>query len=97
MWYIGWIVQVLTVTPFILVKTVRRLEQHLGEHSTQKHSALLRHSRETGHIIAYDTPSILATDTTELRLYIKETFKIREFAANQSLNGNVGSLELQLW
>ena len=48
-------------------------------------------------MIAYDSPSVLATDTTEVRLYIKETFKIREFAANQSLNGNVGSLELQLW
>ena len=81
---------------FYIGKTIRRLEQRLHEHSTDSHSALLRHSTETGHHINYQNPQTLAFDTNELRLYIKETFKISELSAHQSLKSNVGSLDLKL-
>lgn len=71
--------------------------KRLEEHKEQDYSALLRHSVDTGHLIAYDEPSIDASDCDELRLYIKESFKIKELSAYKSLNGNVGSMELKLW
>ena len=82
---------------FYVGKTIRRLHQRLQEHASDDHSALLRHSTETGHTIDYDNPGILTSDSNELRLYIKETFKINELSAHKSLNGNSGSLDLKLW
>ena len=67
------------------------------EHSKDEHSALLRHAVDTGHSIAFDDPAIIATDSDEQRLYVKESLKIRELQAHNSLNGNVGSLDLKLW
>ena len=51
------------------------------EHSKDEHSALLRHSVDTGHTIAFDDPAIIATDSNEQRLYVKESLKIKELQA----------------
>ena len=82
---------------FYVGKTKRVLKQRLDEHKTDDHSAVLRHSRDTGHCIAFEEPSIIASDSDELRLYIKESLKIKELSANKSLNGNIGSMDLHLW
>ena len=82
---------------FYIGKTKRILNQRLREHKSDENSALLRHSLDTGHCIAYDDPGIVASDSNEQRLYIKESLKIKELSAHQSLNGNVGSIDLQLW
>ena len=86
-----------TCQQFYVGKTKRVLQQRLEEHKKQDYSALLRHSMDTGHLIAYDEPSIIASDCNELRLYVKESFKIKELSAHKYLNGNVGSMELKLW
>ena len=82
---------------FYVGKTKRILKQRIQEHKTDEHGALLRHCRDSGHCIGFDTPSIIATDNVDLRLYVKESLKIKELAAYKSLNGNVGSLEMHLW
>ena len=82
---------------FYIGKTKRILNQRLREHKNDENSALLRHSMDTGHCIAYEEPAIIASDSNEQRLYIKESLKIKELSAHQSLNGNVGSIDLQLW
>ena len=82
---------------FYVGKTIRILKQRLNEHKFQDYSALFRHSTNTGHCIAYDETSIIASDNDEMRLYVKESFKIKELSAQKFLNGNVGSMELKLW
>ena len=82
---------------FYVGKTKRILKQRMDEHKIDEHSALLRHSRDTGHHVAFDAPTIVATDNVDLRLYVKESIKIKELSAHKSLNGNVGSLDLHLW
>ena len=82
---------------FYIGKTKRILKQRIHEHKTDEHSALLRHANDTGHCIAYDEPAVIASDSSEMRLYIKESLKIQELSAHKSLNGNVGSMELHLW
>ena len=62
-----------------------------------EHSALYRHFADTGHSIAYNSAQILDTETNPTRLLIKETLRIKETNAFMSLNGNIGSLELNLW
>ena len=51
----------------------------------------------TDHVINYSNPKILARDNNSFRLQIKETLKIKEYCAHNSLNGNLGSLKLSLW
>ena len=50
------------------------------------------HSFLTDHAINYSNPNILATDNNIFRLKIKETLKIKEHSAYNSLNGCYGSL-----
>jgi hypothetical protein len=73
------------------------LKTRLIEHKSNENSAVFRHSFLTDHVINYSTPTILATDNNYFRLQIKETLKIKEFAAYNSLNGNTGSFRLNLW
>ena len=75
----------------------RRLETRLHEHFTNENSALYRRSFLTDHAINYSNPNILATDNSIFRLKIKETLKIKEHSAYNSLNGNTGSFRLNLW
>ena len=82
---------------FYVGKTKRILKQRMDEHKIDEHSALLRHSRDTGHHVDFDAPTIVATDNVDLCLYIKESIKIKELSAHKSLDGNVGSLDLHLW
>ena len=82
---------------FYIGKTNRRLEQRLAEHTSMESSALCKHYTDTGHSIAYDSAQILDTDTNPTRLLIKESLRIKETNAFMSLNGNTGSLELNLW
>ena len=44
-----------------------------------------------------NNPTILATDSKTERLHIKEAFKIQELMAYNSLNRNVGSMDMKLW
>ena len=82
---------------FYIGLTNRRLETRLYEHFTNENSALYRHSFLTDHAINYSNPNILATDNNIFRLKIKETLKIKEHSAYNSLNGNTGSFRLNLW
>ena len=82
---------------FYIGMTCRRLEDRLSEHASSDASALFRHTAETGHVIGYDVPEILAMDNIKSRLLVKETLKIHELHAIKSLNRNVGSFELKLW
>ena len=82
---------------FYIGLTNRRLETRLHEHFTNENSALYRHSFLTDHAINYSNPNILATDNSIFRLKIKETLKIKEHSAYNSLNGNTGSFRLNLW
>ena len=82
---------------FYIGMTCRRLVDRLKEHASSDASALFRHSAQTGHIIDYETPRILAMDYTKSRLLIKETFKIKEFHSYKFLNGNFGPYELKLF
>ena len=47
--------------------------------------------------IDFNNPSVVASDSIELRLLIKESLLIRDLTADLSLNCNVGSTELRLW
>ena len=82
---------------FYIGKTKRRLKQRMKEHASSETSALFKHGQISGHHLNYSEPDILATDSINYRLLIKETLKINECSAYKSLNGNVGSFELKLW
>ena len=82
---------------FYIGKTNRRLEQRLAEHASMENSPLCKHHIDTGHSITYDSSQILDTDSNQTRLLIKETLRIKETNAFMSLNGNTGSMELNLW
>ena len=84
-------------TEFYIGKTNRRLSQRIKEHSTSENSALTKHAIETNHIIDFSKPQVLCKDSGHNRLLIKETLKIKEFAAYKSLNGNTGSFDLMLF
>ena len=82
---------------FYVGMTIRRLEQRMSEHSSNKDGPLLKHTATSGHSINFTDPKILATDSFKTRLYIKETLKIIDLCAFKSLNGNAGSFELKLF
>ena len=84
-------------TEFYIGKTNRRLQTRLNEHKKDVNSALNEHSILTDHNIDYAGVKILAKDSHNYRLLIKETLKIQEEYAFSSLNRNVGSLKLKLW
>ena len=90
-------VQCKDCSAFYIGKTIRRLHQRLKEHSEDEYSALHKHADEQKHVIDFECPSILAKDSNNHRLLIKETLLISEHKAYASLNGNVGSTELRLW
>ena len=82
---------------FYIGMTNRRLETRLKEHRTNENSALFKHSFLTDHNINFSNPKILAKDSSSFRLQIKETLKIKEHYAYNSLNANIGSFKLNLW
>ena len=84
-------------TEFYIGKTNRRLQTRFNEHKKDVNSALNEHSILTDHNINYAGVKILANDSHNYRLLIKETLKIQEQYAFSSLNRNVGSLKLKLW
>ena len=69
--------------------TNRRLKARINEHKTNDN----RDSFLADHVINYSNPKILARDNNSFRLQIKETLKIKEYCAHNSLNGNLGSLK----
>ena len=82
---------------FYVGKTERRLSQRVKEHMTSSNSALRKHVLSSNHEIDFDSVSILARDQHPTRLLIKETLKIKEHSAVNSLNANMGSFELKLF
>ena len=77
--------------------TCRRLKDRLSEHASSETSAVFKHTCDTGHMMDFECPEILAMDNYKTRLLIKETLKIKEYHAAKSLNRNTGSYELSLW
>ena len=73
------------------------LKHRLIEHSTKETSAVLNHSIQTGHCIAFDNVIILDHDVNKANLSIREAIHIRQQHAESSLNRNVGSVPLELW
>ena len=69
----------------------------MHEHSSNDSGPLLKHISQTGHVIDFSVPKVLAADNFKSKLYIKETLKILDLRAFNSLNGNSGSFELKLW
>ena len=90
-------VNCLNCSEFYIGKTVRNLGTTLKEHSTNEYSALYKHQLSKSHSIDFNHPSVVASDSIELRLLIKESLLIRDLTADLSLNCNVGSTELRLW
>ena len=82
---------------FYIGQTTRRLKKPIQEHKTKEFSSVYRHSSITDHKFNFDNPSILAVDTNEIRLKVKESLLIREYSAHQSLNVNIQSFECKLW
>ena len=48
-------------------------------------------------VLLIDDPAVIASDSVDLRLYVKESLKIKELSAYKYLNANISSLELNLW
>ena len=82
---------------FYIGQTTRRLKKRIQEHKTKEFSSVYRHSSITDHKFNFDSPVILAADTNEIRLKVKESLLIREYSAHQSLNVNIQSFECKLW
>lgn len=82
---------------FYIGKTKRRLQQRLLEHQQQEYSALYKHSVDYSHVIDFQHPVILASDSNDYKLQIKEAINIKDRNANSSLNANLRSCELMLW
>ena len=90
-------VNCLNCSEFYIGKTVRNSGTRLKEHSTNEYIALYKHQLSKSHSIDFNNPSVVASDSIELRLLIKESLLIRDLTADLSLNFNVGSTELRLW
>ena len=50
-----------------------------------------------GHTMKLDNPEVLASDSVQSRLYIKEALYIKDYSAYNSLNGTLRSCDLKLW
>ena len=87
----------LDCSAFYIGKTKRRLQQRVQEHSVQDYSAVRRHSLDLSHKIDYENPKILAMDSCDFRLTIKESIIIKDLNAHRSLNANISSVELKLF
>ena len=82
---------------FYIGCTTRRLSQRINEHIKSENSALYQHNSMTDHVVDYNNPKILASDTQTSRLYIKEALHIIDQSACKSLNKNIGHYECKLW
>ena len=82
---------------FYIGMSTRILKHRIIEHSTQSTSALLNHSIDTNHCIAFNDVVILDHDVKKTNLLIREAIHIKQQHAEASLNRNVGAFNLQLW
>ena len=82
---------------FYIGMTTRRLRERMGEHSESESSAIHKHVISCGHKMNIENPEVLAVDSLKSRLYIKEALFIKDYAAYNSLNGNLRSCDLKLW
>ena len=82
---------------FYIGLTTRRLHKRLHEHKTREYCSVYRHSFVTDHKMDFDNPEILGSDIQKIRLQIKETLNIKQFAAYRSLNVNIKSYDCKLW
>ena len=86
-----------TCSQFYIGQTSRRLSQRMHEHRFSTNGPIRTHQDTTGHVVNTTSPQILASDSNNFRLLIKETLLIREQGADRSLNGNIGTGKLLLW
>ena len=82
---------------FYIGLTTRRLKTRIDEHRKRTYSAVFKHAKDSSHSIDFSNPHVLATDTLKLRLQVKETLLIKQYAAHKSLNVNTESFECKLW
>ena len=61
---------------FNIGQTTRRLKKRIQEHKTKEFSSVYRHSSITDHKFNFNSPVILAADTNEIRLKVKESLLI---------------------
>ena len=69
----------------------------MSEHKESEFSAVQRHMTSCGHTMDVEKPEVLATDSVQSRLYIKEALYIKDYNAYNSLNGTLRSCDLKLW
>ena len=82
---------------FYIGMSSRILKNRVVEHSKDTNSALLNHSIELNHCIAFNDVEILDHDRNRTSLFIREALHIHDQHAESSLNRNVGAYNLQLW
>ena len=82
---------------FYIGMTTRRLKERMREHADTESSAIHRHVTSCGHTVNLGNQEILALDLCQSKLYIKEALYIKDYAAYNSLNGNLCSCDLKLW
>ena len=73
---------------FYIGMTRRRLHKRLHKHKSRQYCAVFKHISEKGHNINFDKPTVLCSDSSKTRLFVKETF-----FAHKSLNVNIKSYE----
>jgi hypothetical protein len=82
---------------FYIGMTKRRLHKRLKEHETRQYCAVFKHISGNNHNIDFVNPMILANDCNKMRLLVKESLKINEHSAHNSLNVNIKSFECKLF
>ena len=82
---------------FYIGMTTRRLRDRMNEHKESESSAIQRHMTSCRHTMKLDNPEVLASDSVQSRLYIKEALYIKDYSAYNSLNGTLCSCDLKLW
>ena len=82
---------------FYIGMTRRRLHKRLHEHKSRQYCAVFKHISEKGHNINFDKPTVLCSDSSKTRLFVKETIHIKDQFAHKSLNVNIKSYECKLF
>ena len=82
---------------FYIGMTRRRLHKRLHEHKSIQYCAVFKQISEKGHNINFDKPTVLCSDSSKTRLFVKETLHIKDQFAHKSLNVNIKSYECKLF
>ena len=64
---------------------------------SRQYCAVFKHISENGHNINFDNPTVLCSDSSKTRLFVKETLHIKDQFAHKSPNVNIKSYECKLF